>query len=137
LAFAAAVTTRIRVGTAVVPYMSTHALGLAKQVATLDRLSGGRVELGVGAGWLAEEALALGLPVDRPTARMSEAIDVMRTAWRDGQVEWHGTYFDFPQVGVEPRPVQAENVPIWIGGIGPSALRVAVAKRAGLLLSSN
>ena len=136
LAFAAAVTSRIRLGTAVVPYLSSHALLLAKQAATVDLLSNGRFELGIGAGWLAEEGRALGRGVDHPTARMAEAIDLMRAAWRDGEVAAEGRFHRFETMGVEPRPVQRERLPVWIGGAGPAALRTAVAKYAGILLSN-
>lgn len=136
LAFAAAATSSIRLGTAVVPYLSSHALQLAKQAATVDLLSNGRFELGVGAGWLAEEGRALGHAVDHPTARMAEAIDLMRAAWRDGEVAADGRFHRFGTMGVEPRPVQREDLPVWIGGVGPAALRTAVAKNAGILLSN-
>jgi probable F420-dependent oxidoreductase len=136
LAFAAAVTSRIRLGTAIVPYLSSHVLLLAKQAATVDLLSNGRFELGIGAGWLSEEGRALGHPVDHPTARMAEAIDLMRAAWRDGQVAAHGRFHEFETMGVEPQPPQRDGLPVWIGGVGPAALRTAVAKNAGILLSN-
>jgi probable F420-dependent oxidoreductase len=136
LAFAAAVTSRIRLGTAIIPYLSSHVLPLAKQAATLDLLSNGRFELGIGAGWLSEEGRALGHPIDHPTARMAEAIDLLRTAWRDGEVEAHGRFHQFEMMGVEPRPPQRDRLPVWVGGVGPAALRTAVAKNAGILLSN-
>lgn len=134
LAFAAALTRRVRLATSVIPLLSTDPLTMAKQAATLDVLSDGRLELGLGAGWLKEEAALLGHPTDHPSGRLAEAIDLMRAAWRDGVFEWHGTFYDVPRAGIFPRPPQAEAIPLWIGGVGESAIRIALDKGAGLVL---
>ena len=135
LAFAAALTSRVRLGTAVVPLTSSHPLLLAKQAATLDVVSDGRMELGLGAGWLMEEAHVLGHPTDHPSGRLAEAIQLLREAWRDGSFEWHGRYFSIPPVGTYPSPLQGAQLPLWIGGHGRAAERLAAASDAGLILS--
>ncbi len=135
LAYAAALTSRIRLATSVIPLLSTDPHTLAKQAATLDALSDGRLELGLGAGWLKEEAVLLGHPTDHPTARLAETIDLLRTAWRDGVFEWHGTFYDVPRAGIIPMPPQRDRIPLWIGGVGESAVRIALEKGAGLVLS--
>ncbi len=135
LAFAAAATSRVRLGTAVMPWLATHPLSLAKQVATLDVLSSGRVELGLGAGWLLEEAALLDRPADHRIGRLGETLDLLRAAWRDGTVTWEGQYFHFPTLGVYPRPPQGEALPLWLGGIGSATVRLAARKGAGLLIS--
>jgi alkanesulfonate monooxygenase SsuD/methylene tetrahydromethanopterin reductase-like flavin-dependent oxidoreductase (luciferase family) len=135
LAFAAALTSRVRLGTAVVPLTSSHPLLLAKQAATLDVVSDGRMELGLGAGWLMEEAQVLGHPTDHPSGRLAEAIELLREAWRDGSFEWHGRYYSIPPVGSYPAPRQGAKLPLWIGGHGRAAERLAADSDAGLIVS--
>jgi probable F420-dependent oxidoreductase len=135
LAFMAGVTSRVRLGTVVVPLMASHPLLLAKQAASLDVVSEGRCELGVGAGWLAEEARALGHPVDRPNGRLREAIEIMRAAWQDGTFSYHGGFYELPPLGMYPRPPQGGALPVWIGGKGPTAERLADELGAGVVLS--
>jgi probable F420-dependent oxidoreductase len=127
MAFVAAATERVRLGIAVVPLITAHPIRLAKQVATIDVLSNGRFELGVGGGWLVEEA-QLGNPTDHPIARMEETIEILRLAWREP------TFWKIPPVGLNPKPLQGEHVPLWIGGHGEAALRVAVEQGAGLFI---
>lgn len=123
LAFAAAVTTKITLATGVVVLPQQHALVIAKQVATLDRLSKGRAMLGVGAGWLLEEFEALGASFDDRGPRLDEQIEVLRLSWTDREVSHHGPTMTIDRVAVEPKPVQA-RVPIVIGGhTGPAARR--------------
>jgi probable F420-dependent oxidoreductase len=127
LAFVAAVTTRIRLATGILILPEQHPLVVAKQVASLDRLCGGRLSLGVGAGWLREEFDALGAVFDGRGARMDEAIGVMRRAWADRVAVSDGPAYPHGPVAVEPKPV-AGSVPIVIGGHTPAA-----ARRAGRL----
>lgn len=124
LAFAAAVTSRITLATGVVVLPQQHALVIAKQMATLDRLSGGRAVLGVGAGWLREEFESLGASFDDRGARLEEQIDVLRASWRDGVLTHHGPMMTIEGVAVEPKPVRG-SVPIVIGGHTPAAARRA------------
>ena len=134
LAFAAAATDRVRLGVAVVPLITTNPLTLAKQTATIDLLSNGRFELGIGAGWLLEEGEALGNPVDHRTARLEETIDVLRLAWSRPTFSYDGRYIRLPEVGVNPHPPQGERLPLWIGGQGEAAIRVAAERGAGLFI---
>jgi probable F420-dependent oxidoreductase len=134
LSFAAALTSTVRLGTAVIPLFNRDPLSLAKQAATIDCLSGGRLELGLGAGWLAEEAAVLGHPSDRRGKRLDEAIEVLRTAWTEHPVEHHGEFYDIPPVGVSPKPIQGADVPIWIGGTSPAAVRTTARHATGNIL---
>jgi len=127
LGFAAAVTKKISLGTGVVILPQRHPLYLAKEIATLDLLSGGRVILGIGSGWLKEEFDALGLDFHARGARTDEAIQAMRTCWADSASSFHGKHFNFGPVRSYPKPPR-NSVPIHIGGHSPAA-----AKRAGRL----
>jgi probable F420-dependent oxidoreductase len=133
LAFVAAATERIRLGVAVVPLITTDPLTLAKQAATIDVLSGGRFELGVGAGWLVEEAAALGRPTDHRSARMKETLEILALAWSRPTFEYAGRFFHIPAVGVNPKPVQPK-LPVWVGGQGDAAIRLSVDRSAGLFI---
>ena len=135
LAFLAGVTERIRLGTAVVPLFDRDPLSLAKQAATVDELSGGRLELGLGAGWLAEEASLLGHPSDHPGARLDECIEILRKAWTQRTFEHHGRFWDYPgEVGVHPQPPQGGRLSLWIGGESNRALRTTAKFATGNLL---
>jgi probable F420-dependent oxidoreductase len=130
----AARTTRVRFGPAVVPVIVTHPLTLAKQAATLDAYSGGRLELGLGAGWMLEEAEAVARPTDKRWQRLEETIEILRLAWSSDTFSYSGRCYRFSAVGQHPHPVQGERVPIWIGGHGQRALEIAARFDAGLFL---
>lgn len=130
----ASVTKRLRFVPGVVPLINTHPLILAKQAATLDAYSDGRLELGIGAGWLLEEAAALGHATDHRWGRVEEAIDILRLAWSRPTFSYEGRFWRIPEVGLHPHPAQGERLPIWIGARGDRGLRVAGNKRAGLFL---
>ena len=125
LAFAAAVTSRIKLGTGIAILPQRNALIAAKEVATVDRLSGGRVLLGVGAGWLKEEFEALGVPFERRGQRLDEHIGAMRALWAGEKASYDGELVRFSECTMSPRPA-AGQVPIHIGGHS-----VAAARRAG------
>ena len=125
LSFVAAVTTRIRLATGILILPQRNPVVLAKSVATLDEISGGRVELGVGVGWLEEEFNALGIPFARRGARTEEYIGAMRALWDNDNAEFHGEFADFANASVNPKPTNG-RVPIHIGGHS----RIA-AERAG------
>jgi len=125
LSYVAAATARIGLATGVMILPQRNPLILAKEAATLDRLSGGRLELGIGVGWVREEAEALGSSFDDREARADESIEVMRTLWSERVASFHGEHFDFDGVVSEPRPVQPGGVPIVIGGHSKSAARRA------------
>lgn len=134
MGFLAGVTSTVNLGTAVLPMWTRHPIVLAKQAATVDLLSGGRFQLGVGAGWLREEALALGAGVDRRGDRLEEAIDIMKRAWTEPSVESSGEFWRFPPVGVRPQPAGGAGLPIWIGGHGPRAIRTANERGIGMIV---
>ncbi len=126
LTWVAAVTEKIRLGTGILILPQRNPLILAKSLATIDELSGGRMELGVGVGWLKEEFDALGIPFERRGARTDEYIEVLRTVWSGDHADHHGEFADFSGVSVNPKPVNG-SVPIHIGGHTARS-----ARRAGL-----
>lgn len=127
LAFAAAVSTTIRLATGVLILPQRNPVILAKEVASLDVLSGGRVILGVGAGWLEEEFRTLGVSFDDRGDRADEYIQVLRTLWSEEVASFAGDFLSFDEVYLRPRPVNG-SVPIVIGGHSKRA-----ARRAGEL----
>ncbi|MEV6115102.1 LLM class F420-dependent oxidoreductase [Streptomyces sp. NPDC052109] len=133
LAHLAAVTERVRLLSHVAVVGLRHPLLTAKQYATLDRLSGGRLILGVGAGHVPEEFEALGADFERRGAVLDETIDALRAALGPEEFpEHHGKFYDFGGLGQRPRPVQAD-VPLWVGGSSPAAVRRAALKGDGWL----
>ncbi len=125
LAFAAAAAPTLRLGTCILIVPQRNPLVLAKELATLDRLSGGRVELGLGVGWMKEEFDALGVSWERRGARNDEYVAAMRALWAGPHAEFHGDFVDFPPVTCSPRPVQS-SIPILVGGDTDAAIRRAV-----------
>jgi probable F420-dependent oxidoreductase len=125
LGFLAARTERIRFGTQVYNIGLRHPFSTARAAATLDVVSGGRLDFGIGASWLRGEWDAVGLDFDSRGARVDEAIDVCRRLWSEDTIEHHGRFFDFDQVMFEPKPIQRPGPPLHIGGDGPAALRRA------------
>jgi probable F420-dependent oxidoreductase len=115
LTFAAAVTDRIELGTGVIIVPQRNPVVLAKQAASLDVLSGGRLLLGVGVGWLAEEFAAVGVPFTDRGRRHDDYVEAMRVLWRDTKVSMHNTYTDFDNAISLPQP-SSRAVPIVIGG---------------------
>jgi probable F420-dependent oxidoreductase len=127
-AFGAALTTTLRFGSGVIVLPQRNPVHLAKQAATLDVLSHGRLMLGVGVGWLREEFDALGAPWEERGQRAEEYIAAMRTLWRQHEATFRGRYIEFDPVYLVPKPDQPDGVPIHIAGHG----RIA-ARRAGRL----
>jgi probable F420-dependent oxidoreductase len=136
LGFAAASTSRIRLGVAVVnlPYISPAVL--AKQAAAVDILSGGRHDLGLGIGWMPEEFEAAGGSMERRGARAEEYVAVLRTLWADGVSRFKGEFYSVPASRVEPNPVQPGGPPILLGGTAAPALRRAGRLAEGWVTSS-
>jgi len=133
LAHLAAVTERVRLLSHVAVVGLRHPLLTAKQYATLDHLSGGRLILGVGAGHVQEEFEVLGVDFARRGAVLDETIDALRAALGPDEFpEHHGKLYDFEGLGQRPRPVQ-ERVPLWVGGSSPAAVRRAALKGDGWL----
>jgi len=106
LSYMAAVTTRVTLGTEVLVLPQRHPTLVAKQVSTLDTLSGGRVRLGVGVGWQESEYEALGEDFHTRGARMDEMIRLLRTYWNDAQVDFKGRHYHITAIGMEPKPPQ-------------------------------
>jgi probable F420-dependent oxidoreductase len=125
LAYAAALTTRLKFATGVIILPQRHPLYLAKQLATLDCLSKGRVLLGIGSGWMKEEFDSLAIDYHARGARTDESIQAMRAVWREEVATYHGKHFHFHDVKSFPKPVQAGGIPIHIGGHSPAAARRA------------
>jgi probable F420-dependent oxidoreductase len=119
----AAVTSRVTLGTEVLVLPQREPTLVAKQVSTLDTLSGGRVRLGIGVGWQASEYEALGETFHTRGKRMDEAIQLLRTYWGEPQVDFAGQYYHAEAMGMEPKPPQGARLPLWIGGNSPAALR--------------
>jgi probable F420-dependent oxidoreductase len=128
LTYVAAVTTRLRIATGVVILPQRNPLVLAKQAASLDVLSGGRLSLGVGAGYLEPEMTALGVPMAGRGKRADEYLDAMTQLWTAQAPEFHGEYVSFANVDAHPRPLQPGGPPIVIGGHSAGAFRRAVSR---------
>jgi probable F420-dependent oxidoreductase len=124
LAYVASVAPTLRLGTCILILPQRNPVVLAKEVATLDHLSGGRVELGIGVGWLKEEFDVIGVPWARRGARNDEYIAAMRALWAGPHAEFHGDFVDFDPVTCSPRPLQA-SIPITVGGDTPAAVKRA------------
>ncbi len=122
LAFVAGVTERIGLGTEVLILSQRQPVLVAKQIATLDTLSNGRVRLGVGVGWQEAEYEALGVPFNARGARMDQAIALLRSCWRDASIESTSKHFPMHAIAMEPKPPQGDKLPIWIGGGSAAAL---------------
>jgi probable F420-dependent oxidoreductase len=122
LTYLSARTSTVRLGTAMLLLPQRNPVYVAKEVSTLDWLSGGRVDLGVGVGWLKEEFDALNVPWDRRGARTDEYLEVLRTLWRDDTSSFHGELYDLPDCEMFPKPAQ-QPVPVHVGGETEAALR--------------
>jgi len=128
LSYIAAATQRIRLATGILNVPQRNPLILAKEVASLDRLSGGRLELGIGIGWVREEAAAVGTSFDNRGRRTDEYVEVMRTLWREPVASFKGEFVNFERLVSQPKPLQTGGVPIVVGGHSKAA-----ARRAGRL----
>ena len=122
LTFAAAITQTLRLGFSVLILPYRPPVATAKQLATIDVLSQGRLILGVGVGWMREEAEVLGMPWDRRGKRSDEQLEIFETLFSQPDPSFTGEFYAFPEVGFEPKPVQ-NPVPVWVGGNTPAAFR--------------
>ena len=122
LAFAAAATTKIRLATGILILPQRNPLIAAKEIASLDRLSDGRLDLGIGVGWLREEFDALGVPFEARGARTDEYLRALRVLWSETEAEFHGEFVDFAPVYCQPKPTQ-QPIPILVGGHSDRAAR--------------
>ena len=136
LAYAAAGTSRIRLGVAVVNLPFVSPAYLAKQAATVDVLSGGRLDLGLGIGWMPEEFAATGASMARRGPRTVEYVAVLRTLWAGGVSEFAGEFYEIPRSMVAPVPVQPGGPPVLLGGLARPALERAGRIADGWVTSS-
>jgi probable F420-dependent oxidoreductase len=120
----------VGLGTSVLILPYRHPVHLAKELASLDQLSGGRLTLGAGAGWLEGEFEALGLQVSERGARSDEYLDALRACWGpEDPFSFHGPTVSFDAMKVRPKPAHA--IPVWVGGSSPAALTRAAGKGDG------
>src|SRR5271170_5489994 len=127
LSFAAAASSRIGIATGVLLLPEHNAVVVAKQAASLDRLSAGRLTLGVGVGWSREEFEALGVPFEHRASRTAEYVAAMRTLWRDDVASFDGKFVAFDAIRVNPKPVRDRRIPVVVGGNSDPALRRVAA----------
>src|SRR5436305_9425440 len=137
MAVLAGVTERIKFGTRVLIATYRHPVVLAKELATTDAIAGGRMILGVGAGWMAEEFEAVDVPMEERFARLDEHVSLMREAWQNGTVAHEGRFYSHCEAGFGPQPPQPGNtIPVIVGGHGDAALRRAARWGDGWAVSA-
>ena len=124
-------TSRIKLGTAVLVLPYRHPIYTAKALATVDVLSGGRLIVGVGAGWMEPEFAALGVPIAERGSRTNETIDVLKALWTEDVPSYDGRHFHFSNIKFVPQPIQRPRPPILIGGMTKGALQRAVSRGDG------
>jgi len=122
LLFVAGVTTKAKLGTTILVVPMRNPVITAKQLASLDVLSNGRLILGAGAGWMAEEFEMLEVPFEHRGARLDDYLQVIRALWTEDNPSFSGRYYQIEDVGFSPKPVQKPHPPIWIGGHSKPAL---------------
>jgi probable F420-dependent oxidoreductase len=136
LAYLAAHTTRIRLGVAVLNMPWFSPILLAKQTASLDAVSGGRLDLGLGLGWSKREYDAAGAPFERRGARAEEFVACLKAIWTEDPVDFHGEFHQVAEAHVDPKPVQRPHPPLLLGGSAEPALRRAGRVADGWISSS-
>jgi probable F420-dependent oxidoreductase len=131
LTWIAAHTKRLRIASGIIVLPQRNPLLLAKELASVDVISGGRLIIGVGAGWLEPEFKALGIPMERRGERMDDALRAMRALWTMEHPEHRGSSASFSNIAAYPRPIQRPMPPFVIGGESPAALRRAITMGNG------
>jgi probable F420-dependent oxidoreductase len=126
MTYAAACTQRLRLGCVVFVSTLYSPVHLAKSLSTLDQLSGGRIEIGVGTGGPRRPFAAFGVDPGRYVARFTEGLALMKALWSEARVTFDGEFWQLKDAAMEPKPAQKPHPPIWFGGSGPTALRRAV-----------
>jgi len=126
MTYAAACTQRLRLGCAVFVSTLHSPVHLARSIATLDQVSGGRIDVGVGTGGRQRQFAAFGLTSDRYVARFTEGLTVMKALWTQPRVTFDGEFFRLADAAMEPKPVQQPHPPVWFGATGDAAIRRAV-----------
>ena len=133
LARASGATSTIKLGTGITLVPERNPLMLAKEIASLDRFSGGRFLFGIGTGWLREETEIFGGDFEHRWTQTREALEVMKELWTKDEAEYHGKYYNFPPVKSYPKPAQQPHPPIIIGGLARNVLRRIVSHGDGWL----
>ena len=131
MTYAAACTRRLRLGCVVFVSTLHSPVHLAKSLSTLDQLSGGRTEIGVGTGGPGRPFAAFGVDPQRYVARFTEGLALMKALWTESRVTFDGEFWQLKDAAMEPKPVQKPFPPIWFGGMAPAALRRATALGSG------
>src|SRR4051812_30301206 len=136
LTWIAALTTTLRLGTAVIVLPWHNPVLIAEQAATIDLLSGGRLDFGVGKGYRHNEFVGFGIPMEEADARFEESLDVISKAWISGEQRFshHGKYWQFENVVVEPPTAQKPHPPFWMGAGSPESIRKVADRGYNLLL---
>jgi probable F420-dependent oxidoreductase len=137
LARASAVTKNLRLGTGIILVPERNPLVTAKEIATLDYLSGGRFLFGIGAGWHKEELEILGGNFSHRWTQTREAIEAMKELWTRDEAEYHGEYYDFPLVRSFPKPARKPHPPIYLGGNARNVFKRTVAYGNGWIPSGS
>ena len=132
LSFAAAVTQRVTLGTSVSQIALRPPVLMARELATLDRLSEGRLIVGAGAGWVEEEFTSTGVPFETRGGRLNEFVRLLRHLWTTPEQPWHGRFFEIPPVGLV-KPATAGGPPIYLGAGGPPGIRRAAKYGDGFI----
>lgn len=133
LAGVAAVTRKVRIGTSVLILPIRNPVLLAKEVSTLDNVSGGRVILGVASGWYRKEFNACGVPFEGRGKRVEEYLAIMKKLWTEDKITYSIGHYDFEYITMEPKPVQKPHPPIWMGGYVDTVLRRVASVSDGWL----
>ncbi|HTY77790.1 MAG TPA: LLM class flavin-dependent oxidoreductase [Candidatus Bathyarchaeia archaeon] len=131
--YLAAKTTRLRVGTAVIVVPLHHPLVVAEEIATLDQLAGGRVDIGLGRGYQHYEFERLGLELDSARARWEESVDIILEAFRGRPFSYEGKLFRIPETSVFPQPLQKPHPPVWVTAQSPASVEAAVRRGFNVL----
>jgi len=131
----AARTKTARIGSYIRILPLAHAAQLAQELAVLDHLSGGRLEVAVGAGWAAHEYAAFGYTLAERGVRMEEGLDVLRLAWTQHPFSYSGRYYDLRDLDVQPAPLQHPHPSLWVGAATPAGAARAGRHRASLAVT--
>lgn len=123
LAWAAAATTRLRIGTSVLDMPFYNPILLAKRTATLDALSGGRLTLGMGQGWSEDEYAATNADSSKRGRRANEFLRCLYEVWENDPAEFHGEYFELAKSYIGPKPVQKPHIPVYLAAFSPAAMK--------------
>jgi probable F420-dependent oxidoreductase len=122
LTAAAATTTTLRLGFGIMLLPQRDPITTAKAIASLDHVSGGRVDVGLGAGWNVPEIANHGTPFDKRFGIMRERVEAMKAIWTKDEASYHGRYVDFDRITSWPKPAQTPHPPLWVGGLGEKVL---------------